>query len=47
MSLRNLLHRTPAASTARADRRALARALSRAVTPESRHELLVLDAIHR
>jgi hypothetical protein len=47
MSLRTLLHRTPAESAARAEQRALSRALSRAITPESRHELLVLEAVRR
>jgi hypothetical protein len=43
MSLRSLLNRTSRNHAARVEHRAVERALSRAVTPESRHELLVLE----
>ena len=47
MSIRSILHRTPStASRSRTDR-ALQRALSRAVTPASREELLTLQASQR
>ena len=47
MSLRQLLNRTAAAHAARADHRAIERALLRAVTPDHRQELLVLEASRR
>jgi hypothetical protein len=47
MSIRDLLSRTSAVHAARVQQRAVERALSRAVTPESRHELIVLEASRR
>ena len=44
MSVRNLLHRFATDHAARAQHRAIERAVARAVTPESRHELLVIEA---
>jgi hypothetical protein len=44
MSIRHLLSRTARTHAVRADRRAFERAMARAVTPESRHELVVLEA---
>ncbi|MCU1675030.1 MAG: hypothetical protein JWN77_3143 [Frankiales bacterium] len=44
MSLRTLLSRTSRAHAARVEHRAVERAMARAVTPESRHELVVLEA---
>jgi hypothetical protein len=45
--MRNLIARRGDVHAARVTSRALDRALSRAVTPESRHELIVLGATRR
>lgn len=47
MTVRNLIHRVATDHAARAQHRAIERAVARAVTPESRHELLVLEARHQ
>jgi len=51
MTVRNLLHRVAtdfsSDRAARAQHRAIERAIARAVTPESRHELLVIEASHQ
>ena len=45
MTISSLIDRVTTAHHVRADYRALERALSRAVSAEARHELIVLDAI--
>jgi len=47
MTARNLLHRFATDHAARAQHRAFERAVARAVTPETRHELLVIEASHQ
>jgi len=47
MSVRTVFSRAAANRAVRVQHRAVERALSRAVTPESRHELLVLEASRR
>lgn len=47
MSLRHLLRRSQATHAVRAQHRAVERAMARAVSPEARHELLVLEATRR
>ena len=45
MTIRSLIDSVTTARHARADYRAFERALSRAISAEARHELIVLDAI--
>ncbi|MCA1713185.1 MAG: hypothetical protein LC789_16730 [Actinobacteria bacterium] len=47
MIIRTLLSRTSRTQTLRAQQRAVERAMARAITPESRHELIVLEASRR
>ena len=47
MTVKNLLQRVATDHAARAQHRAIERAVARAVTPESRHELLVIEASHQ